>query len=152
MHAMRIPSTGLTTSQENQFLLEEKIAEIPEVKYVFSKTGTAELAADPDGAERHRQLRHPRKKPELWRSTAELAAAAEEAEGLMPTDPHGDEEGEGEEAGATSPSRRTRWSAWCVRRSPRCRATTTSSTQPIEMRFNGLHQRREERRGDQGLR
>ena len=60
MHAMRIPSTGLTSSQDNQFMLERKIAEIPEVKYVFSKTGTAELAADPMRAERQRQLHHPR--------------------------------------------------------------------------------------------
>lgn len=47
MHAMRIPSTGITQSTEMQFLVEQEVAKIPEVKFVFSKTGTAEMAADP---------------------------------------------------------------------------------------------------------
>lgn len=47
MHAMRIPSTSLTTSQEMQFAVEKAIAAFPEVAFVFSKTGTAEMASDP---------------------------------------------------------------------------------------------------------
>ncbi|MBN8543655.1 MAG: CusA/CzcA family heavy metal efflux RND transporter [Alphaproteobacteria bacterium] len=47
MHAMRIPSTGITTSQEMQFAVERAISKNPEVAFVFSKTGTAEMAADP---------------------------------------------------------------------------------------------------------
>lgn len=47
MHAMRIPSTSLTTSQEMQFAIEKTIATFPEVAFVFSKTGTAEMASDP---------------------------------------------------------------------------------------------------------
>jgi len=48
VHAIRIPSTGLTQSSEMQFKVERKIKEeIPEVAFVFSKTGTAEMAADP---------------------------------------------------------------------------------------------------------
>lgn len=47
MHAMRIPSTSLSKSQEMQFEIEKTIAEFPEVSLVFSKTGTAEMAADP---------------------------------------------------------------------------------------------------------
>ena len=47
MHAMRIPSTGLTQSQSMQFEVEKTISQFKEVAFVFSKTGTAEMAADP---------------------------------------------------------------------------------------------------------
>lgn len=47
MHAMRIPSTSLTQSTEMQTMIEEKIKKFPEVDYVYSKTGTAEMASDP---------------------------------------------------------------------------------------------------------
>jgi len=47
MHAMRIPSTSLTQSTEMQLKVEQTIAKFPEVAFVFSKTGTAEMAADP---------------------------------------------------------------------------------------------------------
>ncbi len=47
MHAMRIPSTSLTQSQNLQFAVEKAVSSVPEVAFVFSKTGTAEMAADP---------------------------------------------------------------------------------------------------------
>ena len=47
MHALRIPSTGLTQSQAMQFAVEKTISRFPQVAFVFSKTGTAEIAADP---------------------------------------------------------------------------------------------------------
>jgi len=47
MHAMRIPSTGLTESTDMQLKVERAIAALPEIAFVFSKTGTAEMAADP---------------------------------------------------------------------------------------------------------
>lgn len=47
MHAMRIPSTALSQSQELQFAIERVVSALPEVAFVFSKTGTAEMAADP---------------------------------------------------------------------------------------------------------
>jgi cobalt-zinc-cadmium resistance protein CzcA len=47
MHAMRIASTSLTQSTEMQFEVERTVASFPEVQFVFSKTGTAEAAADP---------------------------------------------------------------------------------------------------------
>ena len=47
MHAMRIPSTSLSQSQAMQFEVEKAISKNPEVAFVFSKTGTAEMAADP---------------------------------------------------------------------------------------------------------
>jgi len=47
VQAYRIPSTGLTQSTEMQKVIERRVAEFPEVAFVFSKTGTAEVAADP---------------------------------------------------------------------------------------------------------
>jgi cobalt-zinc-cadmium resistance protein CzcA len=47
MQANRIPSTSLTQSQAMQFEVENAIRAFPEVAYVFSKTGTAEVATDP---------------------------------------------------------------------------------------------------------
>ena len=47
LHAMRIPSTSLTQSSEMQLDVERALAAFPEVAFVFSKTGTAELASDP---------------------------------------------------------------------------------------------------------
>jgi cobalt-zinc-cadmium resistance protein CzcA len=47
MHAMRIPSTSLSQSQAMQFAVEKAVSAQPEVDFVFSKTGTAEMAADP---------------------------------------------------------------------------------------------------------
>jgi heavy metal efflux system protein len=47
MHALRIPSTSLTQSQAMQLRVEQAVSRFPEVAVVFSKTGTAEVAADP---------------------------------------------------------------------------------------------------------
>lgn len=47
MHSMRIPSTSLSQSQTMQFEVEKAVSKLPEVAFVYSKTGTAEMAADP---------------------------------------------------------------------------------------------------------
>lgn len=47
LHAMRIPGTSLTQAVKMQHLLEKKLMTFPEVKRVFSKIGTAEIATDP---------------------------------------------------------------------------------------------------------
>ena len=47
MHALRIPGTGLEQAIRMQISLEARIAGFPEVKEVFSKLGTAEVATDP---------------------------------------------------------------------------------------------------------
>ena len=47
MHALRIPGTSLEQAVEMQELLEAEVKRQPEVEYVFSKIGTAEVAADP---------------------------------------------------------------------------------------------------------
>lgn len=47
LHAIRIPGTSLTTAIEMQNELEQTIKTFPEVKRVFAKIGTAEIATDP---------------------------------------------------------------------------------------------------------
>jgi len=47
LQVARIPGTSLDQSQQMQFAVEKAVAKLPEVKLVFSRTGTAELAADP---------------------------------------------------------------------------------------------------------
>jgi heavy metal efflux system protein len=47
MHAIRIPSAGLTQSQAMQLAVEKTVSRLPQVAFVFSKTGTPELASDP---------------------------------------------------------------------------------------------------------
>ena len=44
---LRIPGTSVEQSQAMQFDVERAIATLPQVRFVFSKTGTAELASDP---------------------------------------------------------------------------------------------------------
>ena len=47
LHAIRIPGTSLSTAIAMQRELEKVIQSFPEVKQVFSKIGTAEIATDP---------------------------------------------------------------------------------------------------------
>lgn len=44
---LRVPGTSVDQSQAMQAQIEREIARLPEVRFVFSKTGTAELASDP---------------------------------------------------------------------------------------------------------
>ncbi|MBX3551017.1 MAG: CusA/CzcA family heavy metal efflux RND transporter [Pseudolabrys sp.] len=47
IQALRVPGTSLTQSLEMQIALEKRLLTIPEVKDVFARTGTAEVATDP---------------------------------------------------------------------------------------------------------
>jgi cobalt-zinc-cadmium resistance protein CzcA len=47
LHALRIPGTSLTQAIDMQHVLERRLEKIPEVKDVFAKIGTAEIATDP---------------------------------------------------------------------------------------------------------
>jgi len=47
LHALRIPGTSLEQSIKMQHQLETTIKAVPEVKHVFAKIGTAEIATDP---------------------------------------------------------------------------------------------------------
>ncbi|NKI98589.1 CusA/CzcA family heavy metal efflux RND transporter [Novosphingobium sp. SG707] len=47
VQALRIPATSVQQSQAMQVPIEQALSKMPEVRFVFSKTGTAELASDP---------------------------------------------------------------------------------------------------------
>lgn len=47
VHALRVPGTSLSQALSMQDTLEKKIKELPDVDYVFSKIGTADIATDP---------------------------------------------------------------------------------------------------------
>jgi len=47
MQGLRIPSTSLRQSKALQMDIEKAVSSMPEVAFVFSKTGTAEVATDP---------------------------------------------------------------------------------------------------------
>ncbi len=47
LHALRVTGTGLDQSVEMQHVLEKNIKKLPEVKYIFAKIGTPEVATDP---------------------------------------------------------------------------------------------------------
>ncbi|MFG1344344.1 CusA/CzcA family heavy metal efflux RND transporter [Xanthobacter autotrophicus DSM 431] len=47
IQALRVPGTSLTQSLEMQQALEKSLLKVPEVKEVFARTGTAEVATDP---------------------------------------------------------------------------------------------------------
>jgi cobalt-zinc-cadmium resistance protein CzcA len=47
VHAIRIPSTGIGQSTAMQLDVERALRSVPEVAFVFSKTGTPEMASDP---------------------------------------------------------------------------------------------------------
>jgi len=47
VQSIRIPSTGIDQSTAMQLEVERALRDLPEVAFVFSKTGTAEMASDP---------------------------------------------------------------------------------------------------------
>lgn len=51
IQALRLPSISLSTAINTTSLIEKEILKFPEVKYVVSKTGRAEIGTDPMGVE-----------------------------------------------------------------------------------------------------
>jgi cobalt-zinc-cadmium resistance protein CzcA len=47
INPLRIPSTSIDQSQAMQLQVEKAVEKVPEVQFVFSRTGTAEIASDP---------------------------------------------------------------------------------------------------------
>jgi cobalt-zinc-cadmium resistance protein CzcA len=86
--AIRIPGTSLTQSVEMQGMVEKRLGKIPEVKEVFARTGTAEVATDPmppSGSDGYVMLK-PRKEwpdPDKPKATvvSEIQQAAEDVPG-----------------------------------------------------------------------
>lgn len=80
VHALRIPGTSLSTAIEMQHALERKLKTYPEVDYVFSKIGTAEIATDPmppSVADTYVMLKPPSQWPNPKRPKADLVAQLE---------------------------------------------------------------------------
>jgi cobalt-zinc-cadmium resistance protein CzcA len=75
IHALRIPGTSLSTAVRMQHALEQKLKMYPEVDYVFSKIGTAEIATDPmppSVADTYVMLKDPANWPDPGRPKADL--------------------------------------------------------------------------------
>lgn len=143
IEGLRIPSTSLTQSQKQQFDVENTIRKFPEVAFVFSKTGTAEMAQDPMGPNSSDTMiiLNPRDK---WRSEDQLrqlieqrskelglntAASGEKAPG---SDPEAAEEAE---ARSGHKGLLVRLMEIELKTLP---GNLFEFTQPIEMRFNEL--------------
>lgn len=80
IHALRIPGTSLSTAVQMQHTLERKLKTYPEVDYVFSKIGTAEIATDPmppSVADTYVMLKAPSTWPDPGRTKASLVAQLE---------------------------------------------------------------------------
>ncbi len=75
LHALRIPGTSLSTAVDMQHALERKLKTYPEVDYVFSKLGTAEIATDPmppSVADTYVMLKRPEDWPDPGRTKVSL--------------------------------------------------------------------------------
>lgn len=147
MHAMRIASTGITQSQEMQRDVERTASSFPEVQFVYSKTGTAELASDPmpPNVSDTFIILKPR---EEWRSEAELdQLITEKTEELEKLGSHGggDEHGHGhggEEGHAHEEMKTEGHKGKLIKLLELTMQTVPGNnyefTQPIQMRFNEL--------------
>jgi len=78
VHALRIPGTSLSTAVDMQHAVERQFKTYPEVDYVFSKIGTAEIATDPmppSVADTYVMLKPREDWPDPRRAKADLVAA-----------------------------------------------------------------------------
>lgn len=148
MHAMRIASTGIEQSTEMQLRVEETVSKFPEVAFVYSKTGTAEMASDPmppNVSDTFIIL----KPKDQWRSEEELdkliAAKQEELEamGAHADDghaAHADEHGGHDEHGHGPPpaGHKGKLIKLMELTFSQIPGNNYEFTQPIQMRFNEL--------------
>ncbi|MBX3356972.1 MAG: CusA/CzcA family heavy metal efflux RND transporter [Phycisphaeraceae bacterium] len=144
MHAMRIASTSLSQSQSMQFDVERAVAGIPEVAFVYSKTGTAEMATDPmpPNVSDTFIIFKPQ---DQWRSEAELdRLIAEKTEAIEAMGAHAAHAGHGheEEGHAHEGPKIEGHKGKLIQLIERTLATVPGNnyefTQPIQMRFNEL--------------
>ena len=80
--ALRIPGTSLTQSLEMEAMIEKRLGKIPEVKEVFARTGTAEVATDPmppSGSDGYVMLKPRQEWPDPHKPKADVVAAIREA-------------------------------------------------------------------------
>ena len=90
MEIVRIPGTSLTQSVEIQGMLERQLLGVPEVKEVFARTGTAEVATDlmpPSASDGYVMLKPRKDWPDPGKSKAavvlDIQAAAEDVPGSV---------------------------------------------------------------------
>ncbi len=84
---LRVPGTSVDQSQAMQLRAERALAALPEVKFVFSKTGTAELASDPmppNISDTFIIMKNRKDWPDPRLSKAELTAKVEKALANLP--------------------------------------------------------------------
>jgi cobalt-zinc-cadmium resistance protein CzcA len=82
MEVIRIPGTSLTQSVEMQAMVERRLLKVPEVKEVFARTGTAEVATDPmppSGSDGYVMLKPRKEWPDPGKSKAAVVSDIQEA-------------------------------------------------------------------------
>jgi cobalt-zinc-cadmium resistance protein CzcA len=87
LQVSRIPGTSVAQSQAMQFGVEKAVARLPEVKLVFSRTGTAELASDPmppNATDTFVMIKDRAQWPDPRLSKAELVEKIEQAVAAIP--------------------------------------------------------------------
>jgi len=142
MHAMRIPSTGIEQATSMQLMLEREISKFPEVEFVFSKTGTAEMASDPmppNVSDTFIIL----KPATEWRSEAELdRLIAAERERVEAIQSHAGEEAghdeHGHDHGPPADTHKGKLVQLMELTFQQVPGNNYEFTQPIQMRFNEL--------------
>lgn len=83
----RVPGTSLTQSLEMQAALEKRLRRIPEVKEIFTRTGTSEVATDPmppSNSDGYIMLKPRADWPDPGRPKSELFEAIEQAANEVP--------------------------------------------------------------------
>ncbi len=87
IQAVRIPGTSLSQSMELETILERRLLKIPEVKEIFTRTGTAEVATDPEPpstSDGFIMLKPREEWPNPAKSKAQLLSEIEEAAEEIP--------------------------------------------------------------------
>jgi cobalt-zinc-cadmium resistance protein CzcA len=140
LQALRIPSTGLSQSTRMQAQLEKTLSTFPEVAFVFSKTGTAEVAADPmppSVSDTFIIL----KDASRWRSEADLDRLIEqrgqELAGVLHGDAHAGE-ADHDEPDARAGGHKGKLLKLMELEARALPGNNYEWTQPIQMRFNEL--------------
>jgi heavy metal efflux system protein len=90
--AIRIPGTSLTQSVEMQAMVERQLGKIPEVKEVFARTGTAEVATDPmppSASDGYVMLKPRKEWPDPDKPKAAVVAEIQDAAGDIPGNVYG---------------------------------------------------------------
>ncbi|MAM94425.1 CusA/CzcA family heavy metal efflux RND transporter [Parvibaculum sp.] len=87
VQALRVPGTSLSQSVDMQMQVEKALLEIPEVKDVFARTGTAEVATDampPNISDAYVMIRPRDEWPDPSKSKAELLRELDEVLATIP--------------------------------------------------------------------